>query len=75
MKSLFDIFASDKKSPQGIRIKPSYSLSFAPTMPAKHEFRMRTIVDIQQLIEAGEKDLAKLEAQKLIAHLQKEFGV
>lgn len=54
------------------KIIPS-SLWFLTPEPTKHAFRLRAVNDMQGLIDAGEKDLAKLEAQKLIAHLQKEF--
>lgn len=64
---MFDIF----KGPEKINI--AQFVRHIPTTTAEQRFRQKTVDDIGYLEEAGKKDLAKLEAEKLVKHLTKEF--
>lgn len=48
-------------------------LNQPPPGTIDQRFRQKTVDDIGYLEESGKKELAKLEAAKLIAHLKAEF--
>jgi hypothetical protein len=65
------------KSPDKPSDKPVfyYDLLATPPLTEEQRFRQNTIGDIRHLENAGKKDLAQLEAQKLITHLKTEYDL
>jgi len=50
-------------------------ISSFPKPSPEQEFRFKTVDDIAALEGIGKKELAALEAKKLIEHLKSEFGL
>lgn len=64
----------------GIEVETENEVKFSPRiypppLTTEESFRRRTIEDINFLLKEDKKDLAALEAKKLIDHLQKECGL
>lgn len=67
-----NIFKSDG-TPVSNDIFPPVMIRYPKT--TTQEFRLKTISDIAILEDTHHEHLAKLEAEKLIAHLKNEFGL
>lgn len=71
MLNIFKTLKTEKPDKEIIAL--SHFFSQPKPMTTEQAFRQKTADDIRHLEDLGKKDLARLEVEKLIAHLKMEF--